>query len=113
MIYQGGAWPKEYWGKMFMGNIHGHRLNVDVLTPKGSGFVASRAPDFLLSHDSWAMFVNLQTGPDGNVYVIDWYDQQSCHSNNPQTTQLLSILRAWMLAGATLKVDRDRLAAPT
>ncbi len=84
MIYQGGTWPKEYWGKMFMGNIHGHRLNVDVLTPKGSGFVASRAPDFLLSHDSWAMFVNLQTGPDGNVYVIDWYDQQSCHSNNPQ-----------------------------
>jgi putative membrane-bound dehydrogenase-like protein len=84
MIYQGGAWPKEYWGKMFMGNIHGHRINVDVLTPKGSGFVASAAPDFLLSNDAWAMFVNLQTGPDGNVYVIDWYDQQSCHTGNPQ-----------------------------
>ena len=84
MIYQGGAWPMEYWGKMFMGNIHGHRINVDALTPKGSGFVASRAPDFLLANDSWAMFVNLQTGPDGNVFVIDWYDQQSCHTGNPQ-----------------------------
>jgi putative membrane-bound dehydrogenase-like protein len=84
MIYLGGTWPKEYHGQMFMGNIHGHRLNVDKLTAKGSGYVASRAPDFLLSNDSWAMFVNLRYGPDGNVYVIDWYDKQSCHTGNPQ-----------------------------
>jgi putative membrane-bound dehydrogenase-like protein len=84
MIYLGGAWPKEYHGQMFMGNIHGHRLNIDKLTPKGSGYVASRAPDFLLSHDSWAMFVNMRYGPDGNAYVIDWYDKQSCHTGNPQ-----------------------------
>jgi putative membrane-bound dehydrogenase-like protein len=84
MIYQGGAWPEEYRGQMFMGNIHGHRLNIDILTPKGSGFVAKAHPDFLLSHDSWAMFVNMQSGPDGNAYVIDWYDRQSCHTGNPQ-----------------------------
>jgi putative membrane-bound dehydrogenase-like protein len=84
MIYQGGSWPKEYHGKMFMGNIHGHRINVDTLTPKGSGYVATRSPDFLLSHDKWTMFVNLQSGPDGNVYVIDWYDKQSCHTGDPQ-----------------------------
>jgi putative membrane-bound dehydrogenase-like protein len=84
MIYQGGAWPKEYDGKMFMGNIHGHRLNIDVLAPSGSGFIARSHLDFLLSHDSWAMFVNLQSGPDGNAFVIDWYDRQSCHTGNPQ-----------------------------
>jgi putative membrane-bound dehydrogenase-like protein len=84
IIYQGGAWPEQYRGKMFMSNIHGHRLNIDILAPKGSGFVAKPHPDFLLSHDSWAMFVNLQSGPDGNVYVIDWYDRQSCHTGNPQ-----------------------------
>ena len=84
MIYLGGSWPKEYHGQMFMGNIHGHRLNVDKLTPKGSGYVAERSPDFLLSHDTWALFVNLRYGPDGNVYVIDWYDRQSCHTGNPQ-----------------------------
>jgi putative membrane-bound dehydrogenase-like protein len=83
MIYQGGAWPKEYWGKMFMGNIHGHRLNVDTLTPKGSGYTATRSADFLLSNDKWALFVNLMSGPDGNVYLIDWYDKQSCHHNDP------------------------------
>ncbi len=83
MIYQGGTWPKEYWGKMFMGNIHGHRINIDTLTPNGSGYTATRHPDFLLSNDSWAMFVNLQSGPDGNVFVIDWYDRQSCHHTDP------------------------------
>ena len=28
ICYQGGTWPKEYHGKLFMGNIHGHRINV-------------------------------------------------------------------------------------
>jgi putative membrane-bound dehydrogenase-like protein len=84
MIYKGGRWPAKYRGQMFMGNIHGRRLNVDVLTPQGSGYVASRAPDFLLANDAWARFINLQTGPDGNAYLIDWYDQQACHVIQPQ-----------------------------
>jgi putative membrane-bound dehydrogenase-like protein len=82
MIYQGGAWPEEYAGKMFMGNIHGHRLNMDVLRSKGSGFVASHGPDFLNANDAWARFINMRPGPDGNVYVIDWYDKQACHTND-------------------------------
>ena len=82
MLYQGGAWPKEYDGQMFMGNVHGHRLNVDVLKPKGSGFVASHGPDFLLANDAWARFINMRYGPDGNVYVFDWYDKQACHTGN-------------------------------
>jgi putative membrane-bound dehydrogenase-like protein len=81
MIYLGGAWPSEYRGQMFMGNIHGRRINMDILTPKGSGYVAGHGPDFLLANDAWARFINFQYGPDGNVYVIDWYDKQACHTN--------------------------------
>ena len=51
LCYQGGLWPKEYHGKLFMGNVHGHRINVDVVTPKGSGYEGDRNPDFLLSND--------------------------------------------------------------
>jgi putative membrane-bound dehydrogenase-like protein len=83
MIYLGGAWPKEYRGKMFMGNVHGHRLNVDTLTPKGSGYTATASPDFLLANDSWARFINMRYGPDGNVYLMDWYDKQACHHGDP------------------------------
>ncbi|HQR08487.1 MAG TPA: DUF1080 domain-containing protein, partial [Gemmatales bacterium] len=84
MCYEGGTWPKEYHGQLFMGNIHGRRINMDRLTRKGSGFVASHGPDFLLANDAWARFINMQYGPDGNVYVIDWYDQQACHRNEPE-----------------------------
>ena len=82
LCYQGGAWPKEYHGKLFMGNLHGHRINVDVITPKGSGYVADRNPDFLLTNDKWSIPVALKSGPDGNVYLIDWYDKQICHTTN-------------------------------
>jgi len=79
LCYQGGLWPEEYRGKLFMGNIHGRRLNMDVLKPKGSGYVASHGPDFLKANDAWARFINMRTAPDGNVYLLDWYDQQACH----------------------------------
>jgi putative membrane-bound dehydrogenase-like protein len=84
MCYLGGAWPQEYRGQLFMGNIHGRRLNVDILKPKGSGYVASHGPDFLLANDEWARFINMRYGPDGNVYLIDWYDKQACHKNEPE-----------------------------
>jgi putative membrane-bound dehydrogenase-like protein len=83
MIYQGGAWPEEYRdNKLFMGNIHGHRFNMDILSRKGSGFVASHGADFLQANDAWARLINLTYGPDGNVYFIDWYDKQACHTTN-------------------------------
>ena len=84
MCYLGGAWPEEYRGQLFMGNIHGRRLNVDILKPKGSGYVADHGKDFLLANDAWARFINLRYGPDGNVYLIDWYDKQACHRNEPE-----------------------------
>ncbi len=84
ICYQGGVWPKEYHGKLFMGNLHGHRLNVDVITPKGSGYEADRNPDFMLMNDKWSIPLALRIGPAGNVYMLDWYDRQICHTNNPQ-----------------------------
>src|SRR5262249_52862141 len=64
--------------------IHGRRLNVDVLKPKGSGYVASHGADFLLANDAWARFINFRYGTDGNVYLIDWYDKQACHLPQPE-----------------------------
>ena len=44
MIYLGGAWPEEYRDQLFMGNIHGRRINMDILEPKGSGYVGQPRP---------------------------------------------------------------------
>lgn len=84
MCYLGGAWPDEYRGQLFMGNIHGRRINMDILKPNGSGYTASHGKDFLLANDAWARFINLKYGPDGNVFLIDWYDKQACHVREPE-----------------------------
>jgi putative membrane-bound dehydrogenase-like protein len=82
MIYQGGSWPAEYQGSLFMNNIHGARINRDVLEPSGSGFVGSHAPDFLLANDLWSQIISIKYGPDGSVFMIDWYDKNQCHHND-------------------------------
>ena len=79
MIYQGDAWPQEYRGSLFMNNIHGARLNRDLPEPLGSGYVGRHAPDFLLANDPASQILALRSGPDGNVWMIDWYDLQQCH----------------------------------
>ncbi len=83
MIYLGGAWPEKYRGQIFMSNIHGQRINMDILEPRGSGYVAHHGPDFLLTGDRASQMINLRYGPDGQVYVIDWYDMQACHTTDP------------------------------
>ncbi len=83
MIYLGGAWPQQYRDQIFMNNIHGQRLNVDILKPNGSGYVGSHGPDFLLTGDQASQILNFRYGPDGQVYLIDWYDMQACHLNDP------------------------------
>jgi putative membrane-bound dehydrogenase-like protein len=83
MVYLGDNWPDEYRHKIFFSNIHGARVNMDVLEPRGSGFVGRHGPDFLLANDRWSQILNLRYGPDGGVYVIDWYDKQQCHTMKP------------------------------
>src|SRR5262249_49444137 len=79
MIYLGGAWPDDYRGSLFMNNIHGARLNRDVLEPADSGFRGRHAPDFLMANDRWSQILSVKYGPDGQVFMIDWYDKNQCH----------------------------------
>ena len=82
MIYQGGVWPEKYRNQLFMNNIHGARLNLDLLAAKGSGYEGDGAPDFLFANDIWSQFIYLTYGPDGQVTIIDWYDKNQCHHGN-------------------------------
>ncbi len=84
MIYLGGdTWPEQYRNTIFMNNINGARLNNDQLTRSGSGYVASHNKDFLIMNDSWSQWLNFKYDPSGSVFAIDWYDQNQCHSPNP------------------------------
>lgn len=80
MIYLGDSLPPEYRGSLFTNNIHGRRINNDILKPKGSGYVASHGDDLLRSGDPWFMGVTLTYGPQGEIYASDWSDTGECHS---------------------------------
>jgi putative membrane-bound dehydrogenase-like protein len=83
MIYLGNAFPPQDRNQIFFSNIHGNRINNDLLERSGSGFIGKHGPDFLLANDRWFRGINLKYGPEGSVYVIDWYDKQACHWTDP------------------------------
>jgi putative membrane-bound dehydrogenase-like protein len=67
MIYLGDNFPANYRNSLFTNNIHGRRINNDLLRRTDSGYTASHGPDLLRSKDSWFMGVSLAYGPAGEV----------------------------------------------
>jgi putative heme-binding domain-containing protein len=82
LIYNGGLWPDQYKGRVLTCNLHGNRINVERLDRQGNGFVGKHEPDFMQSKDKWFRGIELSTGPDGNVFVLDWSDSGECHDND-------------------------------
>ncbi|MDP6034622.1 MAG: hypothetical protein QGG55_01125 [Verrucomicrobiota bacterium] len=77
-IYTGGTFPKKYSGQAFMGNIHHHMLYIDNLKRNGSGFRGTHGGDFMVAHDQHFLGFNMDTGPEGGVWIIDWNDADIC-----------------------------------
>lgn len=85
MIYLGDNWPDEFRGRLFTHNLGGHQINQQINTPLGSGYDTVHAGrDMLFCTDPKYVAVDLQYGPDGAVYFIDWYDMQHCHNPNTE-----------------------------
>jgi putative heme-binding domain-containing protein len=80
-FFDSDAYPPAYRERLYMGNIHGGCVNVDVLRRDGSTYFATPAPDFLTANDPWFMPVAQKTGPDGCLYVLDWYDRYHCYQD--------------------------------
>ncbi len=83
MFYLGNKSWGEDRNTLFMNNLHGHRVNRDVITRSGSGYKATHGKDFILRNDSWSLWLNFEIAPGGSVYVNDWYDRNQCHNPNP------------------------------
>jgi putative membrane-bound dehydrogenase-like protein len=94
--FDSDAYPPEYREKMYMGNIHGGAINVDELSRDGSTYIARPAlsakpqatavgvgegSNFLVANDAWFMPVAQKVGPDGCLYILDWYDRYHCYQD--------------------------------
>jgi putative heme-binding domain-containing protein len=78
VYFDSDAYPETYRGRLYTGNIHGGCLNADVLVRDGATYIARAEADFLTANDAWFMPVAQKVGPDGFLYVLDWYDRYHC-----------------------------------
>jgi putative heme-binding domain-containing protein len=60
---------------MFLGNVVTNRINADKIEWKGATPVGKELPDFLTSKDPWFRPTDIKLGPDGALYVADFYNK--------------------------------------
>jgi putative membrane-bound dehydrogenase-like protein len=75
-VYLGDAWPADYRGNVFVGEVANNLIYRARLVPNGVGLTALRADpkaEFLASTDIWFRPVQFANGPDGTLYVLDMY----------------------------------------
>src|SRR5205807_8647158 len=61
-----------------------HLTGADVLSSEGSHFRSTNPFDLVASDDEWTAPTMAEVGPDGNVWVIDWYNYIVQHNPTPQ-----------------------------
>jgi putative membrane-bound dehydrogenase-like protein len=79
IVYQADAYPKEFHDQYIAGNLLSNAIYWHKMTEKGSSFTAKHGGDLLVANDSWFRPVDCYLGPDGSVYVADWYDKRAAH----------------------------------
>ncbi len=80
-IVKSSRWPQAYQDKLLTVNMHGRRLNTEILQRHGAGYIGKHAPDLALWADPFFRGIDLRFGPDGQLYVIDWSDTGECHES--------------------------------
>ncbi|MGV8879605.1 MAG: PVC-type heme-binding CxxCH protein [Sphingobacteriaceae bacterium] len=75
VYYTGDQFPEAFRNNFYSGNVVTGRINRNTMTLQGSSPVSKREEDFLISADPWFRPVDIKTGPDGSMYVADFYNK--------------------------------------
>jgi hypothetical protein len=81
-----GSFPAEYRNVAFLANPITSTINAVRIVRNADGTVtAEHLPDLLTSEDDWFRPVNMEFGPDGCLYIADWYNKIVSHNELPTT----------------------------
>ena len=84
-FYTARTYPREYWNRVaFVSEPTGHLLHRAIIEPFGSGFLEKDGWNLLASSDEWVSPVQAEVGPDGNVWILDWYNFIVQHNPTPE-----------------------------
>ncbi|HEX5667198.1 MAG TPA: PVC-type heme-binding CxxCH protein, partial [Chitinophagaceae bacterium] len=84
-LYTARNFPKEYWNRVaFVTEPTGRLVHRVDLKQQGSGFVEDGDGwNILASADEWAGPIQAEVGPDGALWITDWYDFIIQHNPTP------------------------------
>jgi putative heme-binding domain-containing protein len=81
-----GSFPAEWKDVAFLANPITSTINAVKIGRNPDGTVtATHLPDLLTSQDKWFRPVNMEFGPDGSLYIADWYNKIVSHNEVPTT----------------------------
>jgi putative heme-binding domain-containing protein len=73
-IVSGGHLPADWQGNLITNDFRAHRVCRFRLAPSGSGYTAQLMPDVIKASHPAFRPVDVKMGPDGAIYVADWYN---------------------------------------
>ncbi|HEV3024930.1 MAG TPA: glycosyl hydrolase, partial [Pirellulales bacterium] len=83
-LYTARTYPQEYWNRTaFVNEPTGHITGTFVLRRDGSDFHSTNSFNLVASEDEWSSPIMAEVGPDGNVWIIDWYAYIVQHNPTP------------------------------
>lgn len=85
MVYEGGQLPKKYEGKIMALNPLHNYIQLSRMEKSGSSFATIDENTLVETNDNWFRPVDIKTGPDGAVYIADWYDSRLSHVDPKDT----------------------------
>lgn len=84
MVYEEGALPVRYNGAILTANPLAGKVLASRKRWRGASFHSDAIDEAMVARDRWIRPVFLAPGPDGAVYVADWYDRQVNHMLNSE-----------------------------
>jgi putative membrane-bound dehydrogenase-like protein len=83
-VYTARAFPREYWNRVaFITEPTAHLVGQGVLEKQGAGFVTRDGWNLFAGAEEWIAPVHAQIGPDGAVWISDWYNFITQHNPTP------------------------------
>ena len=79
VIYGGGLLADSHRNKLITINPLQRRLQISTLDVAGSSFKTTDDPFFMTTSDGWFRPVDIKTGPDGAIYLADFYEGRITH----------------------------------
>lgn len=73
-IVSGRHLPESWAGSLITNDFRANRVNRFVLEEQGSGFISRQVEDLLWTDHIAFRPVDITLGPDGAIYVADWYN---------------------------------------